>query len=179
MPIARTSVAKRYAEAVFELAKAHNSFDRWLTELEAIARVQEQPELSRLLANPAVSMSEKESLLAEFLPGISPEGRNLIKLLLRKGRFRLASQIEEHYRAMLNEHRGIATAQVLSAIPLGAEEIKAVARRLSELTGRKIVVQPAVDPSIIGGIVARVGDQLIDASVRGRLEALKRRLASA
>jgi F-type H+-transporting ATPase subunit delta len=79
---------------------------------------------------------------------------------------------------MLNDHRGIATAQVTSAVPLSQAEVAAVAARLGAMTGRKIVVEPSVDPDIMGGIVARIGDQLIDASVRGRLEALKRRLAA-
>ncbi len=179
MPVARSGIARRYAEAVFEIAKAQDRFDPWTKELEAIAGAQQQPELAQLLASPAVGMSFKESFLTQYLEGISQEAMNLVQLLLRKGRFALAPQIADHYRDLLNEHRGITTAEVTSAVPLSTEELKAVAHRLSTMTGRRVVVETSVDPSIIGGIVARIGDQLIDASVKGRLEALKRRLAPA
>lgn len=179
MPAIRSGIARRYAEAVFEIAKAHNSFDRWSTELGAISRVQRDPEVAALLATPAVGMSAKESLVAMALPDVSPEAMNLVRILLRRGRFALVPQIEDQYRLMLNSHRGIATAEVTSAVPLTAEELRLVEKRLSAMTGRKVVVETAVDKSIIGGIVARIGDQLIDASVQGRLEALKRRLALA
>ncbi len=179
MPVAKSGIARRYAEAVFDIAEAHNSFDRWTKELSAIAAVQQQPQLAKFFASPAVSMSTKESLLTQQLRGMSQESMNLVRLLLRKGRFVLASQIADQYQRLLNEHRGISTAEVTSAVPLDPEELKAVAARLSSMTGRQVVVETRVDPSIIGGIVARIGDQLIDASVKGRLEALKKRLAPA
>jgi F-type H+-transporting ATPase subunit delta len=173
-----SSSAKRYAEAIFDIAKSSNSFDLWSTELAAMAQVQSDPKLGRLLSSPALELSVKEEVLARALPDVSRETGNLVKLLLHKGRFGLASRIAGYYRAMLNDYRGIATAQVTSAVPLNEAERGAVADRLSTMTGRKVVVESEVDPSIIGGIVARIGDQLIDASVRGRLEALKRRLAT-
>ncbi len=159
------------------MAKAQDSFDRWGKELEAISEVQQSPEIGAFLSSPTVGMSAKESALRECLAGHSPEAINLVRLLLHKGRFTLAPQIAEQYRQMLNEYRGIATAEVASAVPLDRKEIEAVARHLSNLTGRQVVVEAHVDPSILGGIVARVGDQLIDGSVKGRLEALKRRLS--
>lgn len=179
MPVARSGIARRYAEAVFEIAEAHDSFDRWTEELQAIAAVQRQPQLAGFVASPAVGMAAKDSLLTQHLEGMSQESMNLVRLLLRKGRFVLAPQIADHYRDLLNEHRGIETAEVTSAVPLSPEETKAIAQRLSAMTGRKVTVEVDIDPAIIGGIVARIGDQLIDASVRGRLQALKRRLAPA
>ena len=179
LPVARSGVARRYAEAVFEIARAHNSFDLWAKELGAIVAVQQHPELAGFLASPAVGMSAKDALLSQHLVGMSKEGMNLVRLLLRKGRFALAPQIADHYRRLVNEYRGIKAAEVTSATPLSPAELKAIARRLSAMTDRKVTVETRVDPSIIGGIVVRIGDQLIDASVKGRLEALKRRLAPA
>lgn len=179
MPAARTGIAKRYAEAVFDIARAHGSFDRWSTELEAVAQLQKDPEVAALLATPAVGLTVKESIVTRALPGLSTEATNLVRLLLRRGRFALAPQIADHYRLMVNEHRGITTAEVTSAVALSAEELKAIERRLSAITGRQVVAEATVDRSILGGIVARIGDQLIDASVRGRLETLRRRLAPA
>ena len=174
----RAGIAKRYAEAVFGIARAEGTFDRWLADLEAMAGVQARPEIARLVAAPAIGMSAKERVLAEYLSGVSPKASNLVRLLLHKGRFAIAPGIAEHFRAMVNEHRGIATAEVASAVPLNGAELEAVAHRLSAMTGRKVQIVAVVDPSLIGGVVARIGDQLIDGSVRGRLEALKKRLSS-
>jgi len=179
LPVARTGIARRYAEAVFEIARAHDSFERWMGELEAIAALQQDREIAEFLASPAVSLSTKEQLLARELSGMSAEGLNLVRLLLRKGRFALAPQIAGHFRRLYDEYRGVAMADVTSAVPLGSDLLDAVAQRLSAMVGRQVVVEAHVDPSILGGIVARIGDQLIDASVKGRLEALKRRLAPA
>lgn len=179
MPAVRSGIARRYAEAVFEIAKEHNSFDRWTADLDSIARAAEEPDIARLLAAPAVGMSVKESIVNRYLADLSPLASNLVRVLLHKGRFPLAPQIAAHYRALLNEYRGIATAEVVSAVPLTDEELKAVALRLTAMTGKRVIAEPQVDPSLIGGITARVGDQLIDASVRGRLEALRKRLVSA
>jgi len=178
LPVPRTGIAKRYAEAVFDSARDHGTFDRWLEELDAIARMQEEPVLGKLLVSPAVGMPAKEEMAKSYLGDVSPEALNLVRLLLHKGRLPLARQISNHYERLLNAHRGIATAHVTSAVELTAQELKTVAERLSAFTGLQMVVEATVDPAIIGGVVARIGDQLIDGSVRGRLELLKRRLAS-
>ena len=179
MAVAKTGIAKRYAEAVFGIARDRGNFDRWSDELARIAMAQQNREISAILATPAIGMPAKESVLTQFLVGASPEALNLVRLLLHKGRFSIAPQIAEHYAQMLNDYRGIATAEVTSAVPLGAADIEAVSRRLSALTGRQVVVKTSVDPSILGGIVARIGDRLIDASVKGRLESLRRQLTTA
>lgn len=178
MPAGIGSSAKRYAEAVFDIAKSQDSFDQWEHDLTAIASIQEDPELSRLVSSPALGLPVKEAILAKALPELGPEATNLAKLLLRRGKFKLAPQIVDHYRHMLNDYRGIATAEVTSAVALNNSELESIASRLSAMTGKRVIVKPVVDPSIIGGIVARIDDQLIDASVRGRLEALKKRLAA-
>jgi F-type H+-transporting ATPase subunit delta len=179
LAVAKTGIARRYAEAVFGIARDKGNFDRWTEELGRIAAAQQDAEMAALLATPAIGMSIKEKMLGQFLAGASPEALNMVRLLLHKGRFSMAPQIAEHYAELLNDLRGIATAEVVSAVPLSRSEVEAVGRRLSTMTGRKVVVKPSVDPSILGGIVARIGDQLIDASVKGRLESLRRQLATA
>lgn len=178
MPAGIGSSAKRYAEAVFDIAKSQDNFDRWERDLTAMARAQEDPELSRLVSSPALRLAVKEAVLAKALPELGPEATNLTKLLLKRDKFALAPQIADYYRRMLNDYRGIATAEVASAVKLNDSELESIASRLSAVTGKKVIVKPVVDPSIIGGIVARIDDQLIDASIRGRLEALKKRLAA-
>jgi F-type H+-transporting ATPase subunit delta len=178
LPATRTGAAKRYAEAVFDTAKDHDSFDAWSADLATIVRMQRDPDVGKLLGSPAVGMSVKEHIVSAYMADSGRLGMNLAMLLVNRGRIVLAPLIAQHYQRMLNEHRGIASASVTSAVPLDDEEVRAVERRLSEITGRRVEAEVTVDPSIIGGIVARVGDQLIDASVKGRLEALRRRLTS-
>ena len=100
-------------------------------------------------------------------------------MLLHKGRFYLATRIAEEYRALVNEHRGIATAQVTSAVPLTQGEIIAIGQRLSDITGHQVVVETHVDASIIGGIVGE-DRRRVDRCQRqeARLEALKKKLAT-
>ncbi len=179
MPATKSGTAKRYAEAVFEIAKTRGSFDRWSEELDRIAHIQRDQDIAILMSAPTVGMSQKEAFLAKALPDASPEALNLVRILLRRGRFVLVPDIASHYKEMLNRHNGIAVAHVTSAVPLTVEELKAVELRLSAMTGRRVVVEASVDRAILGGIIARIGDQLIDGSVRGRLDALKRRLAPA
>lgn len=178
MPASIGGSARRYAEAIFDIAKSHNSFESWLSDLHALSDLEQDDEAARALSSPAIENPVKEEIVAKALPELSREAHNLVKLLLRRDKLALVPQIAAHFRLMLNDYRGIATAHVTSAIPLSDRELAEVAGRLSTMTGRKVVVEPSVDPSIMGGIVAQVGDELIDASVRGRLEALKRRLAT-
>lgn len=179
MPASIGGGAKRYAEAIFEIAKSRGSFDQWTTDLRAMVQLLEDERLSRALTSPAVGMSLKLEIVSKSLPDLGQEAGNLAKLLLYRSKLGILPEIAGHYQRMLNEYRGIATAEVTSAVPLSAQEMEAVSARLETMTGRKIVAEPSVDPAIMGGIVARIGDQLIDASVKGRLEALKKRLAAA
>src|SRR5207253_11455529 len=104
---------------------------------------------------------------------------NLAKLLLRKNRTALAPAIATVFREMADAERGIAHAKVKTAVPLDDAERQALERRLSSLVGRSVEMQLEVDPSILGGIVARIGDEVIDGSAKGKLIQLRRRLQQA
>jgi F-type H+-transporting ATPase subunit delta len=129
------------------------------------------------LASSRVPFEVKDRLLRSGLAGVSPLALNLARLLVQKGRIAMAGQVRDEYQRLLDEHRGIVQALVLTAVPLSDDEERAVAQRLRELTGKEIVLERQVDPEILGGLVARVGDRLIDGSTRTRLLALRRQLA--
>jgi F-type H+-transporting ATPase subunit delta len=169
--------AKRYAQAAFDIARERNELDRWVEDLRAIADLAAQPGVADILASSRVPFDVKERLLQAGLADLSPLTLNLARLLVQKGRITLAEQVRDEYQRLLDEHRGIAQALVLSAVPLSKEEERAVARRLGELTGKEIALERQVDPEILGGLVARVGDRLIDGSTRTRLLELRRQLA--
>ena len=104
---------------------------------------------------------------------------NLARILVHRGRTALAAQIAEAFQELADAARGIAHAEVTTAVPLSEGEAKAVAEKLAEITGKQVVVQTRVDEGIIGGLVARIGDRLIDGSTRSRLAALRCRLQEA
>jgi F-type H+-transporting ATPase subunit delta len=169
--------AKRYAQAAFDIARERDELDRWVEELRAIADLAAQPGVVEVLASSRVPFEVKERLLRSGLADVSPLALNLARLLVQKGRIALAEQVWDEYQRLLDEHRGRAQALVLTAVPLSGDEERAVAQRLRELTGKEIVLERRVDPEIMGGLVARVGDRLIDGSTRTRLLELRRRLA--
>ena len=169
--------AKRYAQAAFDIAREKDELDRWVEDLQVIADLAAQPGVVEFLASSRVPFEVKEGLLASGLADVSPLAMNLARLLVQKGRIAMAEQVRDEYQRLLDEHRGVAQALVLTAVPLSDDEERAVAQRLRELTGKEIVLERQVDPEIMGGLVARVGDRLIDGSTRTRLLALRRLLA--
>ncbi|HEY8491630.1 MAG TPA: F0F1 ATP synthase subunit delta [Dehalococcoidia bacterium] len=173
------TAAKRYAQAVFDLALEQETLDEWLADLERLAALAREPEAVRILESNRVPEAEKDGLLAATLSGVGPLAMNLARLLVRKGRFGLADAVAEEYRRLLEEHRGILRARAVTAVELTEPERAAVAARLEELTGKRVLLETAVDPSILGGLVVRIGDRLIDGSTRTKLLELKERLAGA
>ena len=174
------TAARRYAEAVFELGEEGNSLDQWQEELGLLAEVAGDAGALRVLENEKSPLADRVALLDRALTGMSPLARNLARLLLSRGRFNLLPEINRIFEEMMDERNGIVRARVTTAVPLDAAEQRAIADRLRAMTGaRDVRLQSIVDPSIIGGLVARVGDQLIDGSTRSRLVQLKRQLAGA
>jgi F-type H+-transporting ATPase subunit delta len=171
------SAARRYADAVFDLAQSENRFDEWETELETLSSIFAGADVLAWLTNPGVSMADKESVIDTGLAFAGQEARNLGRLLVTSGRVELSRQILDIYRERLDEARGIVHALVTTAVPLSDSESAAISQRLIAMTGQQVKIDAVVDPSIIGGIVVRMGDRLIDGSARARLQELKRRLA--
>ena len=170
---------KRYAQAAFELALKKNDLEGWQQGLRKIADLAKNEELMTLLQNPRLPFPEKRSLLEKTLGGIHPLAFNLALLLVSKGILRRAVDILRQFDQLLDAHRGVERARVTAALPLADEDQGAIARRLEKIVQRKVVIDAHVDPSIIGGFIARAGDTLIDGSIRQKLESLKRNLVEA
>ncbi|MCH7717865.1 MAG: F0F1 ATP synthase subunit delta [Chloroflexi bacterium] len=175
----RDPAAKRYAQAAFELARDRDELALWEGDLGALADALAAPEAVDFVAGRQVAVQAKEEFLRRAAGEPSPLVWNLVRLLASKGRLALLPQIAEQFQALLDEHRGIAHAQVVTAVAMSGEEREAMAQRLSELTGKQVLVEAQEDPEILGGMIALIGDRLIDGSTRSKLLALKRRLAGA
>ena len=176
----RIASANRYAEAVFELASETGTADAWARDLQTIAEFVSDADVRGLLASGRVPRDEKLRLLSAALESkIAPQAWNLVRLLEQRGKADLGPEILRGFMERYDAQRGVAHAIVTTAVPLSDDELQAIATRLSTITGKQIDVTALVDESILGGLVARIGDELIDGSTKSRLVALKRRLEGA
>jgi F-type H+-transporting ATPase subunit delta len=175
----RISSGKRYAQAAFELALEKNELESWQEGLKKIAELTIHEDLMAFLQNPRFPFEAKKELLKKQFGEIHPLAFNLALLLVNKNSLRLGSDILQQYIALLDTHRGVDRAKVISAVPLRNEDRETISSRLEKVVERKIVIDDKVDSSIIGGFIARIGDMLIDGSIRQKLESLKKSLIEA
>ena len=173
------SAARRYAEAAFEVALRDNTLDAWRTELEGAAEIIAVERIGRALADPSVPLQTRTATAeATFGPLVGRQVLNLIGLLLRRGRIRELPRLAAEFRRLDDERQGITRATATGAAALTAGEIGALTQKLEQFTGGRVELDVQVDPSLLGGVVVRVGDRLIDGSVRSRLERLRNQLVS-
>jgi F-type H+-transporting ATPase subunit delta len=173
-----STVARRYAQAVFEIARDTKTFDAWDRDLSILNAVMVDPVTRGYLESPRNSEVEKRALLDKALEDAQPEAKRLTSLLLERRRLSAVPEIFEQYDSLLLEEKGIVIADVTTAVPLDAAGEKMIQRQLSELVGKDVEIRSRVDPAIIGGMVARIGDNLIDGSVSNQLRRLHERLTS-
>jgi F-type H+-transporting ATPase subunit delta len=172
------STARRYAEAAFEIAERDDTMADWLAAFDAADARLSSPEAIRLLASPAIPTTTREELLDRLLGGaVSGPPRHLMALLVRRGRFEQLPIVASEFRRRYRRREGIVQATVTSAAPLHASELAALEERLAVTTGARVELEDRVDPDLLGGLQVRIGDRLIDGSVRGRLERLRVRLS--
>ncbi len=177
--MARESAARRYAEAAFQIAMRDGTVEVWRSELDLAGAVVEDPTVARVLANPAVALESRDAMVDSAIgPIISGPVLNLVKLMLRRGRIDQLPRVSAEFRRLDNARQGIVPATATTAAPLSQDEVRALVGRLEQMTGGRIELALQVDPSLLGGLVVRVGDRLIDGSVRGRLERLRNQLVS-
>jgi len=175
MPV--TTSVKRYARAAFEIALQSNKLKEWQSNLTKIAKLVQNDEFVDLEENPKIPFDLKTKLVQESLGKTNPMALNLVYLLISKGKLKMASQISDEYNRLLNQHYGIKSAEVTTAVPLDDVEREKLGHNLEALVGKKVNMNVQVNPDILGGFIARIDDSLIDGSIRNRLETLKKRLA--
>jgi F-type H+-transporting ATPase subunit delta len=175
----RDVAAKRYAEAAYLLARERGNDDAWSSGLAAIAVLFGDERAQPLFESTLVPPSQKLALVERALAGVDPLVLNLARLLVRRRRTSLGPQVAEAFQELVDRDKGISHATVSSAVPLSPDDRRAVEQKLREITGGQVILATEVDESILGGLVVRIGDRLIDGSTRSRLVALKQRLEGA
>ncbi|MEX2160206.1 MAG: F0F1 ATP synthase subunit delta [Dehalococcoidia bacterium] len=169
--------AKRYAQAAFELARDRGELDAWERDLTSLREVLASREALAFVSSRTIPREAKEDLIRRTAGDLSPLVWNLVRLLNQRGRLELLLQIVERFQELLDEERGIEHVQVLTAVEMSPDERDALRKRLSDMTGKQVEMQAFVEPEILGGLVVRVGDRLIDGSTKSKLLTLKRQLA--
>jgi F-type H+-transporting ATPase subunit delta len=173
------SIARRYAKALFAMGVAEDSYERFGQELEDLARAFEgSSDLKLAMENPVVRPGQKRAILSGLLPRIAPSPvvQRFAQLVLGRGRITLLRPIARAYRELADARAGQVRAVVTSAAPLQLGDLDRVRRALEKRTGRKVIIETKVDSDLIGGLVARVGDLVLDGSVRTQLDEMRRRL---
>jgi len=169
----KSTLARPYANAVFSLAQEQGDLQKWSGMLQRIAVVAEDPTMQQLIGNPEFERSKLESLVLEICgDGLDEQGRNLVRLLIENKRLEVAPQIADLYEARCAEAKGTVDVEVVSAFPLDADLQAQLADALKRRLGRAVNLRVKIDETLIGGVLVRAGDLVIDASITGRLEQL-------
>lgn len=169
-------VAKRYAKALLELGRDDGNFEKYGQELsDMVGLLDESPELEQVLSNPGFELEDRKAVLAKVLDKMSPSPMvaNFYKLLMDRNRIGEIRGIEGVYSKLIDDARGITRAEITSASALKDEEIQKLKDSLKAVAGREVQIEVNEDPSLIGGLKARIGDLVLDGSVKTQLESLK------
>jgi F-type H+-transporting ATPase subunit delta len=176
----RTSAA-RYARALFDVARQEADVVKVQHDLSAVvAAIAENPELARVLASRGVSEAARRQIIvavAEKIGAAAPLAK-LLGLLADRGRLELLPDVEAVYTERLLDYQNVLQADVTTAVPLGPEATEALAASLASATGKQITMRVSVDPSLLGGVVARVGSTVYDGSVRTQLKKMRDQLVA-
>lgn len=173
-------VSKTYGDALFELAVEENKLDLFVEEIQGVLTVlKENSELTKLMNHPKVMKEEKVKVVEKIYSGkVSEELAGLMVLLVKKGRYNEIENIFNYFIQEVKEYKNIGTAYVVSAMELSEPQKEQVKKRLIETTNYvEIEINYAVDTSLIGGMVIRIGDRVVDSSIKTRIYELSKELS--
>lgn len=173
-------IAKTYGDALFELAVEENKLDLIAEDVSAlITAFSENEELTRLMSHPKVSKEEKLDIMTSILKGrVADEIDGFVRIIIEKGRYMEIAAIFAYFMNRYKEYKNIGTAYVTTAVSLSEVQRQQVEKRLLETTGyEKVEVQYSVDEALIGGMVIRIGDRVVDSSIQTKLYELTKELS--
>ena len=173
-------IAQVYARSLFEVAKEHDLLDAIREQLIAFAQaLNDNRDLAIFFFSPYFSTEEKKEGLHKALQDFDPIFMNFLEALVERHRMPAIFRIRARYEELWDEENQLLPVQVTSAIELDESIVENIGKRIGEQTGRKVELSSKVDPDILGGIVLRVGNSILDASIRNRLNQLRRQVAQA
>ncbi|HAK18448.1 MAG TPA: ATP synthase F1 subunit delta [Lachnospiraceae bacterium] len=168
-----------YGQSLYDLASSENLADDILCQMQTVRQLfTENPDYVRLLTEPSIPKKQRLALLDEaFGSDMQPYLLNFLKILVENGMVRDFGGCCRRYTALYNADRGIAQAEVTSAVPLSGQQLERLRAKLEEISGKKIQLQPKVDPSVLGGLRVSLEGKLLDGTVKGRLDDLRRKVS--
>jgi F-type H+-transporting ATPase subunit delta len=170
-------IARRYAEAAFELGTEHQSLDRWLNDVRVIADYLGDRQLRFILSEPNIQFDRKEQIIRELLQDkLQKDALGLALLMVERQHVEAAKGVRDEFERLYDNYLGQAHAELTTAAPLDDDLRERVKADLQRMTGKRIILHERVDPSILGGAIARVGDTLIDGSVKRKLSLLRQQI---
>jgi F-type H+-transporting ATPase subunit delta len=173
-------IAEVYARALFEVAKDTGVIDQTHDQLGQFAQaLNDNRQLSVFFFSPYFSTEEKKDALKRAVTGAEPIFMNFLETLVERHRMPAIFRIRDRYEEMWDEEHKLLPVQVTSAVELKKSTVRSIGERIGEQTGREVELSSHVDPDILGGIVLRVGNFILDASIRNRLEQLRKQVAQA
>jgi F-type H+-transporting ATPase subunit delta len=177
--VINTTLARRYAKALVEIGQERDALEKYGEDLSRLtALVNASRDFREVLVNPVFTKEDKKKIAAQILAKLEtdPMVVNFVSLLIDRKRIDQLAGIEKAYREEVDEIRGITRGEVVSAEPLSEEQLGRVTEALSQISGKKVLVSTRVDPSLIGGLTAKVGDKVFDGTIRTQLSQLKETL---
>ncbi|HEB86769.1 MAG TPA: F0F1 ATP synthase subunit delta [Gammaproteobacteria bacterium] len=173
----KSTIARPYAQAAFDLAQEKNDLKTWSDMLQLCAMIVRDEQVSRLIGNPGVSKGALVELILKVAgDNLNTVGRNFIRVLANNGRLNVLSEIESLYEQHRADAERRVDAEVISAFPLSDAQQQALAASLEKRLGREVRLTASTDESLIGGAIVRAGDLVIDGSVTGHLNKLAQAL---
>jgi len=169
--------AKRYAQAAFDIARNEGEIEEWLQNLTLANEPLQDDTIKGYLVTPKIPLDQKIHNLRNAFGILRPLALNLLVLLASRNSTGLLPNILIEYRKLMDADIGRERAEVVTAVPLMEEQRERLRNRLQVLLGKDIILSERIDPEILGGMVTRVGDRIIDSSLKGRLMALRKNLA--
>ena len=171
----RTPSPRRYAQAVFEIAIESHDLEAWAEDLRVMADALQGTDLLAMLDAPQVPGARKVETIRLALGDLVGQLRlNLLSLLASRNLAHSLPRVLDEYERLVDVHNGIERAEVVSAVPLAAAQNSRIAGLLGGVVGKQVRLTPVVEPRVLGGIIARVGDRVIDGSVRAKLQQMRR-----
>jgi F-type H+-transporting ATPase subunit delta len=178
--VSEEQVARVYAQALFDAAQEAHVVREVGRELgDFVAALAASPALRGVMDEPQIEVSAKMRVVVELTRDAQPLVANTLQLLLQRNRFAIVTQLSHDYDELAAAEAAVVNVEVTSAVELTDATNKKIAARVEEATGRRVELAQRVDPAILGGLVLRVGDVIVDGSVRSRISQLRRRLATA
>ena len=168
-----TTIARPYAEAIYKLAIEKQSLIAWSETLRYLAAVANDEQINALDGNPSVSVKQLSDLFISICKNkLNDESRNFVLLMIENGRVGILPQVSESFELLKAQHDGVLDAKIVSAFAMNDGQLSNLMASLEKKFKRKIEATVSVDPELIGGVKVEIGDEILDTSVRGKLEAM-------